>query len=609
MKMKLVLNLAMALAALPALAENVIMMDQGSKWNDKARQKYYTLDQGSQLIPLAWFKALRQPNGEPFMADSLARYGYLPMPDRKTAKDKGVAGLPVGFTTNEKFVGMTCSACHTRQIDVAGKAYRIDGGPSFTDFQAFMADLDVSVNHILTNEVAFDLFANQVLGKTAGKSARNKLRTEVAAWFKPYHAIVKGSLPVDAPWGPARLDAVSMIFNRLTGLDIGVPPNYIIESNIKLADAPTRYPFLWNAPIQDRTQWPGFSENGNRILALSRNLGEVIGVFGTFHPVKAPLNPLKISYVKNNSANFVGLNRLESQVMRLGPPKWPWPLKEELVKAGKDVFYKKDAQNGNYSCNDCHGIRKGATRSLTHETWATPVLDVGTDSREVLLLTSQVKTGILEGTSVGGEPLKAMDYAFAVLKNVVAGSILQHYTAPLAGKANAKEKALQEQVQAKLKAQAQAVMQTKLKAGLDADDEVGASGSTEDLKQTYQTQVADTNAASAAASGPVTNGPFKYESRVLQGIWAAAPYLHNGSVPTLAELLKPSDQRVAEFRVGPAYDIETVGLALNQDKFNFTLKTTDCSKRDSGNSRCGHEYGTGFSADEKKALLEYLKQL
>ncbi|WP_349770486.1 hypothetical protein [Bradyrhizobium barranii] len=31
-----------------------------------------------------------------------------------------------------------------------------------------------------------------------------------------------------------------------------------------------------------------------------------------------------------------------------------------------------------------------------------------------------------------------------------------------------------------------------------------------------------------------------YEARVLQGIWAAAPYLHNGSVPTLAELLKPS---------------------------------------------------------------------
>lgn len=607
MKVKFALGFAMVMAALPALADNVILMDQGGKWTDKARQKYYTLDQGSQLIPLAWFKALRQSNGEPFMADSLARYGYLPMPDRKDGKGKGVAGLPVGFTTNKQFVGMTCSACHTRQIEVAGQAYRIDGGPAIADFQSFMADLDVSVNQVLTNDAAFEAFASEVLGKTARKSARDKLRADVAAWFKPYHAIVKGSLPVDAPWGPSRLDAVSMIFNRLTGLDIGSSPDYIIESNIKLADAPTRYPFLWNAPIQDRTQWPGFSENGNRILALSRNLGEVIGVFGTFHPVKEPLNPLKISYVKNNSANFAGLNKLESQVMRLGPPKWPWPVKEELVKVGKDVFYKKDVQHGNFSCNDCHGIRKGATRSLTHETWATPVLDVGTDSREVMLLTSQVQTGMLEGTSVGDAPLKAVDYAFAVLKNVVAGSILQHYTAPLKGKVNAKEKAMQEQVQAKALAQAQ--LQKKFKAELDADDEAGDSGSTENLKKTFQAKVDDTSADNAAGSGPATDGPFKYESRVLQGIWAAAPYLHNGSVPTLAELLKPADQRVAEFSIGPAYDIDAVGLAAKQSKFNFTLKTTDCSKRDSGNSRCGHEYGTGFSDDEKKALLEYLKKL
>ncbi|MBE0762893.1 hypothetical protein IH729_24350, partial [Escherichia coli] len=46
-------------------------------------------------------------------------------------------------------------------------------------------------------------------------------------------------------WGPARLDAVSMIFNRLTGLDIGTAPPYLIPDNIKAADAPVRYPFLW----------------------------------------------------------------------------------------------------------------------------------------------------------------------------------------------------------------------------------------------------------------------------------------------------------------------------------------------------------------------------
>jgi hypothetical protein len=84
---------------------------------------------------------------------------------------------------------------------------------------------------------------------------------------------------------------------------------------------------------------------------------------------------------------------------------------------------------------------------------------------------------------------------------------------------------------------------------------------------------------------------------------------HNGSVPTLAELLKPADQRVTAFKVGPAYDTVNVGLAVQQTQFNYTLTTTDCSDLNSGNSRCGHEFGTQLSPDEKKALLEYLKTL
>ena len=99
----------------------------------------------------------------------------------------------------------------------------------------------------------------------------------------------------------------------------------------------------------------------------------------------------------------------------------------------------------------------------------------------------------------------------------------------------------------------------------------------------------------------------RYETRVLEGIWAAAPYLHNGSVPSLAELLKPANERVASFKVGPAYDKENVGLAVDQPKFDYTLQTTGCDAPNSGNSRCGHEYGTQLKPDEKKALLEYLK--
>jgi len=312
-------------APLPSTAAtSPVMTDQGNKWTASTREKYYTQDQGSRIMPLKWINALKQANGAPFMADSLGRYGYLPNP--KSAEP----GLPVGFSVAEengdKIIGMNCSACHTRQIEVSGTSYRIDGGPAITDMQSFLSDLDKAVNKVLTDPGDFTEFAHAVLGSTSKKQDEDKLRTDVAAWFLPFNTIIKGSLPTESPWGPSRLDAVSMIFNRVTGLDIGPAPTYMIPENIKLADVPARYPFVWNAPIQDTTQWPGFAPNGNRIFGLSRNLGEVLGVFAAFHPKKDESRLLKINYVDNNSANFHGLNKLESLVKKIGPPKWPWKL-------------------------------------------------------------------------------------------------------------------------------------------------------------------------------------------------------------------------------------------------------------------------------------------
>ena len=105
------------------------------------------------------------------------------------------------------------------------------------------------------------------------------------------------------------------------------------------------------------------------------------------------------------------------------------------------------------------------------------------------------------------------------------------------------------------------------------------------------------------------DGTHKYESRVLEGIWAAAPYLHNGSVGTLADLLKPAAERRQSFAVGPHYDLDEVGLAQDQKGSPHSRVTTGCDDLDSGNSRCGHEFGTSLSPDDKRALLEYLKTL
>jgi len=568
-----------------SIATVPVTINQGGQWTASTQEKYYTQDQGSRIMPLKWISALKQANGSPFMADSLSRYGYLPNPKSTEAN------LPVGFTVaeenGEKIIGMNCSACHTRQIDVSGTSYRIDGGPAITDMQSFLSDLHKAVNTILNNTAAFTEFSHAVLGSTPSKQDEEKLHAAVTTWFEPYHAIIQGSLPTESPWGPSRLDAVSMIFNRVTGLDIGTAPNTIILDNIKRADVPARYPFLWNAPIQDTTQWPGFAPNGNRLFGLSRNLGEVFGVFADFHPKKDASRLLKVNYVDHNSANFHGLNKLESLIKKIGPPKWVWKLDATLVAAGEKVFNKKDPAQDNESCADCHGIKEGKIRSLTHKTWATPLIDVGTDSREVNLLGSQIKTGVLEGAVIfpTKPPLKAVDSAFSVLGTVVTGSIFQHY--------------LPVELDAKQQKDLNKLDQLKAKFATEVEklEDLGDLGSLDDLKETFEIKK------------PTATPSFPYESRVLQGIWATAPYLHNGSVSSLTELLTPSAKRASAFKVGPAYDIETVGLATEQTKFNFTLKTTDCSDRNSGNSHCGHDYGTSFTPQEKKALLEYLKQL
>jgi cytochrome c5 len=543
-------------AALPA--ERVIKcpgdtfysLDQGGRWTCRARKEFYERDQGSRIMPLRWVQALKQPDGQPFLADGLGRYGYLPNPSASTR------GLPVGFLAagprGEEALSMTCAACHTRQIEVGRSVYRVDGGPAIVDFQSFLADLDQAVGDVLASEVAFDDFAASVLGPSPAPDSKMSLREAVSAWYERYHTLMDRALPT-IPWGPSRLDAVAMIFNRVTGLDLGPEPSRLIPDNVHRAEAPARYPFLWNSPRQDKTQWPGFADNGNELLALSRNLGEVYGVFAELEPRRAG-GLLEIDYLNNNSANFEGLKRLEDLVWRLDAPKWPWPIDRALARSGEALFEQ--------NCKECHAVRTGAFRSPSHRTWATPIADVGTDSKEHELLTQRAKTGVLEGapklTSIG-ERFGEEDTAITILSAAVTGAIAQRIVMP---------------------------PQTPQAARVAAA-----------RPEATQTQMfaAPTEAA--------------YESRVLKGVWAAAPYLHNGSVPTLAELLKPASERIAAFRIGPAYDPVNVGLAAEQTQFDYTLTTTGCEVRNSGNSRCGHEYGAQLPEEDKQALLEYLKQL
>jgi hypothetical protein len=102
-----------------------------------------------------------------------------------------------------------------------------------------------------------------------------------------------------------------------------------------------------------------------------------------------------------------------------------------------------------------------------------------------------------------------------------------------------------------------------------------------------------------------TNG---YVSVALDGLWLRAPYLHNGSVPSLPALLeKPENRPQLFYRGYDVYDPGSVGFissGAEAEKSGFKYNTSIA-----GNSNQGHLYGIDLPTNDKKALVEYLKTL
>lgn len=103
--------------------------------------------------------------------------------------------------------------------------------------------------------------------------------------------------------------------------------------------------------------------------------------------------------------------------------------------------------------------------------------------------------------------------------------------------------------------------------------------------------------------------PLKgYVVPFLDGIWLRAPYLHNGSVPTLRELLEPPANRPKIFFRGyDVYDPVRVGFVAHGAEAKRAGTQYDTGERASGNQ--GHNYGTDLPESQKLLLLEYLKTL
>ena len=109
--------------------------------------------------------------------------------------------------------------------------------------------------------------------------------------------------------------------------------------------------------------------------------------------------------------------------------------------------------------------------------------------------------------------------------------------------------------------------------------------------------------------------PGGYVAPPLDGVWATAPYFHNGSVPTLWHVLHP-DKRPSIWRRdrhGDSYDHDRIGLAVEELQSMPTEIPDPAARRElfdtsqRGKSARGHDYPNVLTEEEKRAVLEYLK--
>jgi len=557
-------------------AQQVHYLEQ---WSAADRQTYYFTPQGTQVKGLRydWFTALELPFSEQRFAspDYMARFGFLVDPSQKpTAENPG--NLPVGFARHQNtgsqdvFLDITCAACHTGELRFKGQAVRIDGGsaqhvlPSSVPTLrggSFGQALVASLTSTYYNPWKFERFARSVLGEDYD-ARHGQLRKDFKASLDTFVKVAwndthRGLYPTQE--GPGRTDAFGRIANATFG-DAISPANY------RVADAPVDYPQLWDIWTFDWVQW-----NGSAQQPMARNIGEALGVGATLNFFDENDQPLQGEARYPSSVRVRDLHTIENTLQRLKPPAWP----EELLGAIDKPLAAKGRALFTENCAGCHV----PTLTQTDGRWVQhlkmlPVAFIGTDP---------------------GAANNIADHRFDV-------SALQWDPAEL--------KTLDVQ------------LHPTPTEPLDLSQLSVAKG------LAYITAFVEKHAYREAGITPAEKPDMDgfglpigvrelraYKARPLAGVWATAPFLHNGSVPSIYQLLSPQDERATTFYKGTfEYDPQHLGYHTEAFTNGFVFDT-----RITGNHNSGHEFRAGergkgvigrlLQPEERWALLEYLKVL
>lgn len=587
-------------------------------WDDAEASWFYNVPQGSFLLRYEWFVNLEQADSEKLFRDPghFQSLGYL----ARSARGGNPHGLAVGFVrddrlllngTTESYLGMTCAACHTGHVNYRGRTFIIDGAPTNGNFEKLQRSLVAAIQATLNDATKFDRFANNVLGTSAGSDDKTQLKSSLQKALGERQAYNERNLPKAGavPFGHGRVDAFGAIMNEVAVRFAQVP------RNAAAANAPVSYPVLWDAPQHDFVQWNGAAENKRSALtvalvgtehigALGRNTGEVLGVFGE---IDASVEP-SITELRHypNSAKRDNLIAIEDSLRKLWSPQWPaeFPAIDEGQRAAGEILFRQH-------CASCH---ESIVRDDENRTVKARMSDQKTDPMMARnFLTRSGKTGVLQGRRV--EPLSTNPEKFGaeapvglMLKHLVQRAIILS-TPEILAMGQSRISLLMDEVRSSVDYQIDG-QTLATPEGFTLQGRFGFGGTSG-----VKSRVRDLSGRILrAAESRLPNTPdgtsqitVHYKARPLNGIWASAPYLHNGSIPNLDELLKRTNERSqAVFKVGSReFDPVKVGFQTGSgEDFNPSLP---------GNLNTGHDYGhddgRSFSEQERKQLIEYMKSL
>ncbi|ACK72078.1 hypothetical protein PCC7424_3697 [Gloeothece citriformis PCC 7424] len=553
--------------------------DLNQGWSRQEVQIYNYYSEGTNLAPLDFVLNLPDPKnpGAKFIDKLSTEYGFIPGEKSKLNPD----GLPVGFTIDKRpekfqdrsYLGITCATCHTRQLvyektnnsgSTSTSILPVHGGPSLVDFPRFSKDFYDSFFTLLKDDVLMTTFATDVLKKTPEPEDIDNLRNEIRTFTGPLVAtneIIEEMQISPADFGPGNLNALTQGYYNNVGLGAWLKRQQPTATKTSGGSTPLRIEF--EGTVNYPPMWFAYRDNWAQWFAEIHHLGQRSWIQSVS---TSPVRPPKmIEAFKEGSfltsIDFNNIETIQNLLQRLRPPKWPeqtlGKLKPKLVTKGKVLFQE--------NCAQCHLH----TDELPH-------LQTDELPNELGLIFKE-----RQAFDVGTDPVAYQQFEEKANERVVG---LVDLSEKIFGLRNA-------QLAAQFKPQYPETY-PEIIANYQKHDSKGRPNKFA-LAQEYY---GGTEQDSWPKSGAV------YWASPLQGIFASSPYFHNGSVPTLRDVLSPPEQRPTTFLTGSnSFDPKNVGL---KNEGYFTYNTTEKGK---GNG--GHPFGTQLPPEQKEALLEYLKSI